>query len=174
AADEVLRTELSAVGGREEAIAALEAEIADTSEKQKWRRLVKAVKQLKRDQIPEYEEGPASQAIQTFAAKVASREGAIAEFKKVFHVSVQEVGRRIREVSLDPLFQQAVTLQNRRAFDHVLQAFAKQEQGKPKRGFKERQNEEFIANYLQRYCLKNDTVGFFGPVGWARLLSHAQ
>ncbi|MCA1568549.1 MAG: lantibiotic dehydratase family protein [Acidobacteria bacterium] len=174
AADEVLKAELSIVGGREEAIAALEAEIADTSEKQKWRRLVKAVKQLKRGQIPEYEEGPASQAIQAFAAKVASREGAIAEFKKVFHVSVQEVGRRIREVSLDPLFQQAVTLQNRRAFDHVLQAFAKQEQGKPKRGFKERQNEEFIANYLQRYCLKNDTVGFFGPVGWAQLLPHAQ
>lgn len=174
AADDVLRTESSAAGGREEAIAALEAEIADTSEKQKWRRLVKAVKQLKRGQIPEYEEGPASQAVQTFAAKVASREGAIAEFKKAFHVSVQEVGRRIREVSVDPLFQQAVTLQNRRAFDHVLQAFAKQEQGKPKRGFKERQNEELIANYLQRYCLKNDTVGFFGPVGWARLLPHAQ
>lgn len=174
AADEVLRTELSAVGAREEAIAALDAQIADTSDKQKRRRLVKAVKQLKRDQIPEYEEGPASQAIQTLADKIASREGAIAEFKKVFHVSVQEVGRRIREVSLDPLFQQAVTLQNRRAFDHVLRAFAKQEHGKPKRGFKERQNEEFIANYLQRYCLKNDTVGFFGPVGWARLLSHEQ
>ena len=24
-----------------------------------------------------------------------------------------------------------------------------------------------IASYLQRYCLKNDTIGFFGPVGWA-------
>lgn len=174
AADEVLRTELSAEGGKEEAIAALETEIADTSEKQEWRRLVNAVQQLKRDRIPEYEEGPASRAIRTFAAKIASREAAIAEFKKVFHVSVQEVGQRIREVSQDPLFQQAVTLQNRRAFDQVVQAFAKQAQGKPKRGFKERQREEFIANYLQRYCLKNDTIGFFGPVGWARLLSHAQ
>src|SRR5262249_26109715 len=26
-----------------------------------------------------------------------------------------------------------------------------------------------VANYLQRYCVKNDTIGFFGPVGWARL-----
>ncbi|HEV2255838.1 MAG TPA: hypothetical protein VGS06_22045 [Streptosporangiaceae bacterium] len=24
-----------------------------------------------------------------------------------------------------------------------------------------------MASYLQRYCLKNDTIGFFGPVGWA-------
>jgi hypothetical protein len=166
--------ESSAEDKRDEAVAALEAEIANTSEKQNRRRLVKAVKQLKRGQIPEYNDGPASQAVQTFASEVASREGAIAEFKKAFQASVQEVGRRIREVSMDPLFQEAVTLQNRRAFRHVLQAFAKQEQGEPKRGFKERQNEELIANYLQRYCLKNDTVGFFGPVGWARLLPQAQ
>jgi hypothetical protein len=26
-----------------------------------------------------------------------------------------------------------------------------------------------LASYLQRYCTKNDTIGFFGPVGWARL-----
>jgi len=26
-----------------------------------------------------------------------------------------------------------------------------------------------LAFYLQRYCVKNDTIGFFGPVGWARL-----
>ena len=32
---------------------------------------------------------------------------------------------------------------------------------------KQRQRELVIANYLQRYCLKNDTIGFFGPVGWA-------
>lgn len=25
-----------------------------------------------------------------------------------------------------------------------------------------------LTSYLQRYCLKNDTVGYFGPVGWAR------
>ena len=30
---------------------------------------------------------------------------------------------------------------------------------------KQRQRELVIANYLQRYCLKNDTIGFFGPVG---------
>ena len=37
------------------------------------------------------------------------------------------------------------------------------------RGSKDRQDEELVANYLQRYCVKNDTIGFFGPVGWARL-----
>jgi hypothetical protein len=27
------------------------------------------------------------------------------------------------------------------------------------------------ANYLQRYCAKNDSIGFFGPIGWANLVT---
>lgn len=26
-----------------------------------------------------------------------------------------------------------------------------------------------VVSYLQRYCMKNDTIGFFGPVCWARV-----
>ncbi|HET8642652.1 MAG TPA: lantibiotic dehydratase, partial [Pseudonocardiaceae bacterium] len=29
--------------------------------------------------------------------------------------------------------------------------------------------EALVVSYLQRYCAKNDTIGFFGPVGWARV-----
>jgi hypothetical protein len=36
-------------------------------------------------------------------------------------------------------------------------------------GSQHRQHEALVANYLQRYCAKNDTIGFFGPVGWARV-----
>lgn len=32
--------------------------------------------------------------------------------------------------------------------------------------------EALIARYAQRYCAKNDTVGFFGAVGWARFVDH--
>ncbi|MBB4927257.1 hypothetical protein FHR34_006250 [Kitasatospora kifunensis] len=32
-----------------------------------------------------------------------------------------------------------------------------------------RQREELVAHYWQRFCVKNDTIGFFGPVGWGRL-----
>ncbi|MFB9392278.1 lantibiotic dehydratase [Streptomyces coeruleoprunus] len=31
-----------------------------------------------------------------------------------------------------------------------------------------RQREELVAHYWQRFCVKNDTIGFFGPVGWGR------
>ena len=42
------------------------------------------------------------------------------------------------------------------------------------RGSKQRQHEELIASYLQRYGVKNDTIGFFGPMGWARVVSQGE
>jgi len=33
---------------------------------------------------------------------------------------------------------------------------------------------EVVATYWQRYCTKNDTIGFFGPVGWARFVSDVE
>jgi len=38
---------------------------------------------------------------------------------------------------------------------------------------KDRQRLMTMASYLQRYALKNDSIGFFGPVGWALLSSSA-
>jgi hypothetical protein len=37
-----------------------------------------------------------------------------------------------------------------------------------RRNSKWRLRERTAASYLQRYCTKNDTIGFFGPVAWAR------
>jgi hypothetical protein len=30
-------------------------------------------------------------------------------------------------------------------------------------------SEEIVASYWQRYCGKNDTIGFFGPLAWGRI-----
>jgi hypothetical protein len=32
-----------------------------------------------------------------------------------------------------------------------------------------RRREEVVASYWQRYCAKNDTIGFFGPLAWGRV-----
>jgi Lantibiotic dehydratase, N terminus len=37
------------------------------------------------------------------------------------------------------------------------------------RGSKHRQHEEAVASYWHRYCAKNDSIGFFGPVAWGTL-----
>ena len=33
----------------------------------------------------------------------------------------------------------------------------------------ERKYRRLVASYAQRYCAKNEQIGFFGPVGWARV-----
>ena len=38
-----------------------------------------------------------------------------------------------------------------------------------KRNSQQRQHEALVASYLQRYCAKNDSIGFFGPVGWSQI-----
>src|ERR1019366_8435917 len=32
-----------------------------------------------------------------------------------------------------------------------------------------RQHQSLVASYLQRYCAKNDTIGFFGPMNWSQI-----
>ena len=68
-------------------------------------------------------------------------------------------------VAADPLFQTAVTWQNRAA---MANAVAKIADGAPAPGSRQRRREEVVASYWQRYCAKNDTIGFFGPLAWGR------
>jgi hypothetical protein len=72
---------------------------------------------------------------------------------------------RLRDIVADPAFREAVTWQNRdvlaSAVDGLLAAG-----GAPS---KERRREEVVARYWQRYCSKNDTIGFFGPLAWGEL-----
>lgn len=72
----------------------------------------------------------------------------------------------LRTVACDPLFQTAVTWQNRAA---VHNAVGKIADGVPGPGSRQRRREEVVASYWQRYCAKNDTIGFFGPLAWGRL-----
>jgi len=71
----------------------------------------------------------------------------------------------LRAVARDPLFRTAVTWQNRAVMRN---AVAKIAAGAPAPGSRQRQREEVVASYWQRYCAKNDTIGFFGPLAWGR------
>src|ERR1700723_2816670 len=73
------------------------------------------------------------------------------------------LSRAIAGTCADPVFQEAITWQN----PGLAQRLQDAGMGTSRRS-KDRGRELVVASYLQRYCLKNDTIGFFGPVGWAR------
>lgn len=75
-------------------------------------------------------------------------------------------GRRLAKVAADPLFREAVTWQNRPALTTQVDSIARAAE---QSGSKRRRREAVVANYWQRYCAKNDTIGFFGPLAWGRI-----
>jgi lantibiotic biosynthesis dehydratase-like protein len=77
-----------------------------------------------------------------------------------------EESTRVRGVARDPLFREAVTWQNPAALANAVIKVADGAVTKPSRM---RQREELVASYWQRYCAKNDTIGFFGPLAWGRI-----
>jgi hypothetical protein len=72
----------------------------------------------------------------------------------------------LRRVASDSRFQEAVTWQNPSALRNQILKAAAGPASKPSR---QRQREELVASYWQRYTAKNDTIGFFGPLGWGRV-----
>lgn len=87
-------------------------------------------------------------------------------YTKVFEAATERLSAVIRRTAADPGFREAVTWQNPALIHNCLDKAAA---GEP-RNVRGRYHELTIVTYLQRYCLKNDTVGFFGPVGWARIV----
>ena len=72
---------------------------------------------------------------------------------------------RLQGVARDPAFREAVTWQSREALASAVDKLAEDVRESPSR---QRRHEDVVASYWQRYCAKNDTIGFFGPLAWGR------
>jgi hypothetical protein len=149
----IARRELIAV-----AKAAIERAPADSGP---VRRLLKL---LWANKIAEAVEGPPE--VADALARLRQATAAVSdEGQRVAAALEEESGRissQLRTVAADPRFREAVTWQNREAIHRVDDAFRG---GAFNSGT--RKQERLIASYWQRYCAKNDTIGFFGPIGWA-------
>jgi hypothetical protein len=73
---------------------------------------------------------------------------------------------RLRAVSRDPTFREAVAWQNRAALANAVDKIATTSHSRPS---DRRRREQIVASYWQRYCAKNDTIGFFGPLAWGTI-----
>jgi len=72
----------------------------------------------------------------------------------------------LAEVAADPQFADAVIWQNRSAYRTAVAKIA----GRGTQpGNRRRQRDGVVAGYWQRYCSKNDTIGFFGPLAWGTI-----
>nr|QEO74491.1 hypothetical protein [uncultured bacterium] len=131
-------------------------------------RLLKEGKEPRAEGLPE-----AARAALEKMRDEGSRLGSLRDdFGRSFGRAAEETSVEINRTLEDPRFREAVIWQNRRAFHTGMESLLRNPSGA--RTFKRRQNEELVASYLQRYCVKNDTIGFFGPVGWARLASSGE
>ncbi|HBL25580.1 MAG TPA: hypothetical protein DD490_01965, partial [Acidobacteria bacterium] len=132
------------------------------------RPLMKAMQALTGGKLPRDVEAPSC--APAFAALRATRarlEAARAELAKIHQAEVARVSGEIADIAQEDLFREAVLWQNRHAVETALDELAARPTARTSR---RRQHEELAASYLQRYCTKNDTIGFFGPVSFSDLV----
>jgi Lantibiotic dehydratase, N terminus len=89
-------------------------------------------------------------------------------YRELFAGARKKNSETICEIASSAAFREALTWQNRAALRTALDPILHQAKNGSSRGSPERQHEELVASYWQRYCAKNDTIGFFGPVAWAQ------
>jgi hypothetical protein len=99
---------------------------------------------------------------------IAEQAAARAALDTAFASDAAQTTANLRRLAAEPRFREAVLWQNRRAVHTAFEPLLRANGSRPPsdRAVKER----LVANYLQRYCVKNDTIGFFGPVAWARVV----
>jgi Lantibiotic dehydratase, N terminus len=95
-------------------------------------------------------------------------------FREEFYEAAGDLAIELQSIASRDDFLRAVTWQNHRLVDSAIRPFLRWDPAKDNRNFRHRQREELVANYWQRYCVKNDTIGFFGPSAWGNLGDQAR
>ncbi len=130
--------------------------------------LLKALRRLIKGKLPRPD--PALADMPELAGLAAAQrqvEAARTAFAEAHLQALAQQAERLHEIARDQRFQEAVLWQNRRAFHTAMRKVADTPPAAAGRAAQRRRHEAMVASYLQRYTTKNDTIGFFGPVGWA-------
>ncbi len=90
---------------------------------------------------------------------------ATAAYEDVYQQTSIEQSQTLNDIAADLRFQEAVLWQNRHGYHTAVRKLPGSDPTHSSSA--RRHREELVAKYVQRYTVKNDTIGFFGPVGWA-------
>jgi hypothetical protein len=90
------------------------------------------------------------------------------EYEAHWATATGALSGRIREIANSPRFRLAVSWQNPAVLETAIEPLLRKgdNSGRDRRS---RSHERLVASYWQRYCVKNDTIGFFGPLAWGKL-----
>ncbi|MGW3612188.1 thioesterase domain-containing protein [Micromonospora sp. NPDC005163] len=91
----------------------------------------------------------------------------VEQFDKEFDEALLASAGRLTDLAADPLLREAITWQNRGALpalDGLVRGGAE-----ATRNVRRRERERALLKYWQRYCGKNETIGFFGPSCWVTI-----
>ena len=101
------------------------------------------------------------------AAADAHLDGGDAEaFGAAYEAACAEASAALRGLAADPLLREALSWQNPTAAKIITGLTEPMRRNDSRHRVKRRGHEDTLTRYWQRYCGKNDTIGFFGPVTW--------
>lgn len=173
AADELCNAEEALQQSRLIALDALRTELDNAKDPSERSPFLNAIQNLKKGKLPKsLPECRASEAVAAIEVASARFESALDKYRQSYAAAVAQSSQVINDVVQQSRFREAIIWQNRHAFHTGIEPLLRRTPDTNTRSSKHRQHEEMVATYLQRYCLKNDTIGFFGPMGWARFTSH--
>jgi Lantibiotic dehydratase, N terminus len=176
ATDRLIEAEERAEAAWAVALTALRGELEEAGP-QNSAALHRALREIKKGKVPEPGQvSPATKsAIEAYAAAYDLADRAGREFQASFETALVKLKESIQEIASEGRFREAIIWQNRAALHTGVDTLLKDISSSHYRRTKDvRRREMLVANYCQRYSLKNDTIGFFGPVGWAWLVAQGE
>src|SRR5262245_33992707 len=90
-------------------------------------------------------------------------DAAARHYRAQFTRAARQLSEPLHAAASDPRFREAVAWQNRTALESGIGALLRRDPATAVRNRRHRANEALVASYVQRYCGKNETIGFFGP-----------
>jgi len=89
------------------------------------------------------------------------------DFLRSWPERITALSQQLGRIAGSDRFRLALTWQNPHFIDNCVEPFLSRLDAGRERNSRQRAREQVLATYWQRYCVKNDSIGFFGPVAWA-------
>ncbi|HEU0037036.1 MAG TPA: lantibiotic dehydratase [Kofleriaceae bacterium] len=176
AVDRLLALDADREAARGSAVAIVEADLESRTDSRERRAIAPYLRKLRAGSVPAVDDNAtlsehSRSALYALHAAELAFQDQRAGAEQVQLAERDRLARVLRDAAQDPRYREALVWQNRRVLHDGVDVFLRQPEGKS--SSKMRQFERLIANHIQRYCLKNESIGFFGPVGWGRIAGDA-